>query len=85
VRCAQNGSLPVVFGHCVIVPMSHAVCTRDLDEDALNEITKFKLALEAMFHSMVASAFADFPLQNAKLNVSWFCRRAKAWCSWRLP
>ena len=44
----QGGVLPVVFGHCIIVPLAHVVCTRDLDEDALAEITRFKLGLEKM-------------------------------------
>lgn len=30
------------------MPLAHVVCTRDLDEDALAEITRFKLGLEKM-------------------------------------
>jgi hypothetical protein len=52
--------------------MAHVVCTRDLDEDALNEITKFKLALEAMFKSLVFLSLCTFVFWYSPV---WSCLR----------
>ncbi|XP_006838815.2 CWF19-like protein 2 isoform X1 [Amborella trichopoda] len=40
---------PVVQGHCCILPMQHEGSTRNLDDDAWNEIRNFKKCLIRMF------------------------------------
>lgn len=51
--CEQGGALPIVFGHCCIVPLAHVVSIRDCDEETLAEITRFKLGVEQMCKAMV--------------------------------